>query len=349
MSDRSWRELFSQKGGRALCSKRVLVFRRRGSELFAVSGFNSRSCASIDLYLPQTPRARAAKRLWGFLLGSRLGALLGREKITIENTEFSRFVGGPGLSSFPDFAVLSGNPGAAGRRFVFLVLPRGPEPCFVVKAGLGEASMDLIERECNLLEQISDLFPGVPAVRGIFRTDPALAFKTDWFAPPKPALGIEDIMPLLRQWIWTGERARWGDLEVLPRGFLPVTDTAKTFHPVLFHGDLAPWNIRTNGDAWVAVDWEKGWVKGPPLWDLLHFVTMPALLVHKESPKKIRARIDNLLGDPIVGSYLSECGCLSDARMLVRGYFAYLAKTFRPTDGVEKTEELRLMAEAAYL
>src|SRR5690606_25810285 len=66
------------------------------------------------------------------------------------------------------------------------------------------------------------------------------------------------------------------------------------FHPVIYHGDFAPWNIKVSrGDgSWTALDWERGELLGFPCWDWFHFHIQAWILVHRFDSGKLITNIE---------------------------------------------------------
>jgi glycosyltransferase involved in cell wall biosynthesis len=85
------------------------------------------------------------------------------------------------------------------------------------------------------------------------------------------------------------------------------------------HGDLAPWNLMSDGTTTYVLDWESARYSRAPLWDLSHFVIQQAALVRAYSPDQA---IEMLCGPGSVGvEHLRQLGeDESDARSFVRAY-----------------------------
>ena len=68
---------------------------------------------------------------------------------------------------------------------------------------------------------------------------------------------------------------------------------------VLVHGDFAPWNIKQQPNAQLAViDWEDAELEGLPLWDLCHFYFMQAYLFGESE------QLETFISSSLINSYL---------------------------------------------
>ena len=98
---------------------------------------------------------------------------------------FSKTAGLP-AGDFPLFAVLRGNPHAAGRREVFLLFDADEQPVAVIKAGHGDAARRLITHEETLLKSLPPRVAGAPRVRSGFSSPQAAAFAMDFLPGESP-------------------------------------------------------------------------------------------------------------------------------------------------------------------
>lgn len=106
-------------------------------------------------------------------------------------------------------------------------------------------------------------------------------------------------------------------------------------HPVLWHGDLAPWNIRLNPRTGrcVVLDWERGQLTGVPGWDWFHYEIQTGILARKLSPEKLRTRLERLLASNSFTAYAQRCGIENQTRRLVLAYLLYCAEVLKPSEG----------------
>jgi hypothetical protein len=256
-----------------------------------------------------------------------------------------------GTKALPPLAILNGNPRVAGRRFVILIFGADARPVAIVKAGMGEAAAALIRREAAFLKSLPPRKPGIPAIRAGCVSSAVAAFAMD-FVPGDCPRDASRISELLTGWVdqermtAIGELPQWRELERAWSGaaqFVALQKelTAKKIHPVISHGDLAPWNIKVAADnSWVVLDWERGEPHGIPAWDCFHFLIQPLLLVQRRPAGAIVARLEVLLGSAEFRAYANASGITGVERPLLVGYLAYMQRVIRPSEGLAATGEL---------
>jgi hypothetical protein len=66
--------------------------------------------------------------------------------------------------------------------------------------------------------------------------------------------------------------------------------------PALVHGDFAPWNLVPRRCGVAAYDWEDALEEGAPFWDLWHFATQSAALLHRWSQRELVQAATHLRG-----------------------------------------------------
>lgn len=337
----SWEALLAGRDGEELITHSFYLLKRQGHELLAVPAGRPTSGDVLALYLPQTPKARWAKTIFRITLSGPLAVLLPSRQLHVQRTEFTDFLCSLNGGRVPDFTVLSGNPAEPGRRFLFGLLD-GKGHCYrVVKCAADPVGRELIDHEAAVLSSIGERLPGIPELRTTLSTRGCSAFAMDFFAVPDHPPSRQDRIGLVRQWIQPGPAVSLDKL--LP--WRAIADSGMDgstvmFRPVIFHGDFAPWNIRGNGNGWVVVDWEKACVHGPPLWDLLHYEIQTAILVDRSEPEAILHRLDGILADEDICSYLQECGCPDAGRLLADGYLKHADKHFPPIRGRDTLDRL---------
>lgn len=311
---------------------------------------------ALDLFQAQTLKARSAKHLMKLAL--RCGWFPCAESVTVARTGtqpwetfLHQLAGG---IDFPMLASLAGNPAVDGRRLVFLVFDSQNQPRWVVKVGSGERSVRLIDKEISILKSLPPGTPSVPIVRGELSQIGCRAFAMDFFPGTAPRVQ-SNATPgsVLNQWI---ERHRETPLESLPalqqlavlsrqeawfdswwRRIAPVN-----VHPVIMHGDFAPWNIRVKPSSvdWTVVDWERGDLTGVPTWDWFHFVIQPEILVRRRSTAAVVERVDRLLNSDEFIKYAQATKSRGYERDLLLAYLAHAVHVIRPAEGLAATQQL---------
>ena len=286
-------------------------------------------------------------------VGLRLG--LKKNSLTISTTDaFAAFLRAasrvkPGESF--NFAVLAGNPSAPGRRHVFLLFNSASEPVAVVKAGTTSEARKLIGHERHLLSTFNLRLEGVPRLRSELNTENWSAFATDFIEGDAPredsnaALG-----KIFSSWVneksfvsvgdtlaWKRLRSSYGD------GGLPDFISSLTTYrvkPVLFHGDFAPWNVKVSNGRWTVLDWERGEDVGIPLWDWMHFVVQPSVLVRRDSTDATVARLRALFAAPEFINYSKHCQVAGAEWRFAFAYVEYCIRVTQQTEGLPLLEKL---------
>ena len=94
------------------------------------------------------------------------------------------------------------------------------------------------------------------------------------------------------------------------------------------------------------VDWERAELTGPPLWDWLHFIIQPAILVEQAAPEAIVRRLRELFQLPLFVEYAAQARIQGLEWPLVHAYLHYCLHVVRQTEGLDG---VRALAESAPL
>jgi hypothetical protein len=159
------------------------------------------AAASLSLHSTRAGKARLLKSVLREAL--RLGFPLPLEhaEVPIDPSAcFSRFLTHEARTrSFPQLAVLAGNPRRLGRRFVLLLFGEHGRPACVVKAGVGSAAMELVEWERAFLGSAPSPVDWMPRVFAQFRDDGACAFSMEFVEGDMPGVVAEGIVDTTRE------------------------------------------------------------------------------------------------------------------------------------------------------
>lgn len=327
-----WRELF-EPGGTEM---QMRIFKKNAVPLLIVPRERRLAARALCLYPAQTRKARLAK----FVLRAALafGAPVPSEAAVLKihaRDPLIQFLAGLAHCKEPRFAILAGNPRAAGRRFVVLVFGKNDEPVAVVKAGVGDAARRLIAREKSFLESVHAPTPGVPRVRSACSADRLDAIAFD-FIPGEPPCDVRGLAPLLGSWVRNEQGMPLGGISLirqLPAEIAgPLAGHLVT--PVIYHGDLAPWNVKVSqSGAWTALDWERGELSGVPGWDWFHFVIQPAVLVARRNSRELCGMVEALFADAAFKSYAGKTGIAGIVRPLFIAYLVHCIEIVQQTEG----------------
>lgn len=355
-----WQRIFAPPSNATTTTERFFLLRKNNHPWLLLPGAGMSASRGLDLYPAQTAKARLAKTV--LRLALRCGWFPRAELMTIPRTrtnEFEAFLQRlSGGLEFPKFASLAGNPAAAGQRLIFLIFNRQQQPQWVVKAGVGGTSAALIERESCVLQALPATLAGLPRWRGDLAQDELRAFAMDYHPGSAPRPNAEaELSALLNQWVDPARKMALLELPALQA--LASVGAAAWFaswqkqvaaaqvHPVVMHGDLAPWNIKVAPDtgAWTVLDWERGERTGVPGWDWFHFVLQPEILVNRRPAPVVARRAHALLKSPAFQAYARVTGIAGIETAVLTAYLAHAVEIIRPAEGRDVTrqvwEELR--------
>jgi hypothetical protein len=362
----SWTDLFASNTPPD-CTLELRAIKKSGRSFLFVPKSPLLAAHSLSLYPAQTKLAKLAKSLLRTAIQTGLPLALEKTSLAVSsNDAFPRFLAGlvDGQSGpLPALAILAGNNRTAGCRFLILLFNERGQPAFVVKAGLGDSARQLIRHETSFLHSAPPRTPGLPLLRASLDTGLISAFALDFVAgdSPKteawPALG-----ELLSAWVNQEKRIQlrdapaWQAIEPLGSTdplFLQLSRKLGdfSFHPVIFHGDLAPWNIKapSHGVVWNILDWERGDLIGIPGWDWFHYVVQSGILVHKQTPEQLLQKIEELFASSPFHRYADLSGIKGFERLLVIAYLFHLTKLIRPSEGLQTNQSLLTLLSQRWL
>jgi hypothetical protein len=353
----TWEQLFTPPEGRGAGVPLEMLLLRKGGQPFLLLPQSSRlRTLALDLYAPQSTVARSMK--WGFGVASRVGSTIGLVKQAVfvrQDDPLIQFLAEVAGKQQPQFAMLMGNPNTTGQRFILLIFDSDEKPVAVVKAGAGTASRDLIDHEIKILRNAPNELQGMPKLRRVLVNDQVSAFAMDFFPGASPrADDPSAIHKLLSAWVHPTRTTPVVDLAIWNRLFSdgasklsPRTRElgSKTLCTVLQHGDFAPWNIRVHEGKWTVLDWERGEMNGMPVWDWLHFVIQPAVLVKRESSERILVRVKELRENPLFVQYAEQTRTRDLIWSLTSAYLDYCIHVTKQTEGLDLIKKTaRLLA-----
>jgi hypothetical protein len=330
---------------------RLIVLAKSGEPFLFLPSAPHLAEQALALYPAQTKSARAAKTVIRWLLKCRVPLPRAALPVSKENplTEFVTRIAG--TSEFPSIGILSGNPRAEGRRFIVLAFGENGTPVAVVKVGTTAKACKLIAAEENFLTSFPAHIRGIPAIRASFKDEKTHALAMDFIGGESPAeADDEKIGELLGSWIHAGEIAQIDDLASWSRLVAAIGDNAlierlnlahAKIHPVIFHGDFAPWNVKVSHGEWMALDWERGKLSGLPAWDWLHFAIQREILVGRKRATDVAETIEALLGSAPFHGYAERTRISHITRELTLAYLLNCEHVFQQTEGLETVRALR--------
>ena len=350
----TWLSLLGCDGGSTRVDHRDFrMLRRQGEELIYIPNNRSLFLKSLELYQPQTKKARLAIAAVRLCLVAGLAPVLPRIMAPIgrESTlaKFMTKLGGTG--ALPDFAVLAGNPRTEGRRFVLLAFDAQGQETFVVKAAFEPAGCSLVENEARFLQAHGGRVRHIPQLLDAKLQIPVAALALPFQPGKSPQADDTGIAGnVLGAWFSGDEQVdiasfpQWKRFVagggVFPQELRPKLESVRV-KPVIFHGDFAPWNLRVDSNNRLMVlDWERGEDQGIPGWDWFHYVVQPSILVRKEKAEETYRRIVQLLKTPEFIDYARHARFDKSGLLLFAGYLGYVARSGQ-SEGQQALVELR--------
>jgi glycosyltransferase involved in cell wall biosynthesis len=347
----SWSNLFHGEPGSPEIKRHFRVIRRGGNPFLYLPTGARASSRSVQIYAAQTLLARTAQTALRLALRSGLPLPLGRETVALPahsplSNFFAQLTAG---RDWPEFAVLCGNPKSSGQRHIFVLLDADQQPSIVIKAGQSPRARQLVSLETRFLQSLPVNTAAVPPLRGSIDTAQVTAFATEFRRgdPPRSS-DTAEMERILTAWIHPAvdiplqEIPAWQRLQLTPHPFLqrmPGEHLREPIKPVLFHGDFAPWNMRSWEGRWTVLDWERGETQGVPGWDWFHYLIQTSILVKKDSPQQTFKRLRELISSAPFTRYAQATGLQDRAGLVLAGYLVH-ARNLHQTEGSEKIEAL---------
>ena len=310
----------------------------------------------LSLYPAQSFFGRSTKRLLSAC--AKFGIPLPLQPLDIKVTHdrgFAQFLcelEGVG-NSLPEFAILAGNPKVKGRRYIVLTFTNTGKASHAVKVGLGPDAKALVAKEAEFLSAMVGKRVGIPELKGRFSSDSIEAFALDFFSGEMDEILSRELGEMLERWI---DQRMLMSLEGLPDwrkldeacasrpSWAALTQTARTrvVRPVVSHGDLAPWNVRTStlDGSPVFLDWEHGELLGVPCWDWFHYVVQSSVLIHHHSAKDTMNELEELITSDAFEDYARETRVDGIEFILLLGYLVHAVVLQPQTEGTAEIREL---------
>lgn len=346
----SWPFCFAGQGNAKPHAFRVLS--RTGHKFFCIPDNRHEGTAILDAYQPQ----RSIPKLFMRLLRrtTRWGGLLLLQKTAVsldESSPFAEFLReASGMDVLPRFAVLQGNPHAKGSRVVFFVMGHKTLPVCAVKAGWTDEARFLVKREASLLSQIGGRNDSIPRCTATFEHGRLSAFSMSYANGSSPKdHDMRGVAATLGSWIQDGKSISLENIPTWERCLEGLDATilyqllslsSHKVTPVIFHGDFAPWNIRSSEDSkWCVIDWERGEHVGVPGWDWFHYVIQSSTLIRRDNPSKVIRRVNEVIASSEFEGYAIRTNIRGHEYAILCSYLAY-ALNLRQTEGFETLDAL---------
>jgi hypothetical protein len=321
------------------------VLQRRGHDFLLLPESASSAAQTLALYPAQTLPARLARRVSRSWLRWHLPVPFRRVALEISERAplFAFLARQAGANPFT-FGLLCGNPQNPAQRFILLVLDAHGRIVAVVKAAAAEPGRALIRREADFLEACSGR-KGLPRLLDRLSGEEVEAFALEFVPGNSPAANdVAGLSRILRAWIDAqqsvplAEIPSWQSVASDPT---LSTMRGRYVRPVIFHGDLAPWNIRVSQGEWTVLDWERGERIGVPTWDWFHFELQHAILVRRLPAEALLAFAEEILNRPEFVRYAKMTEVSGCQRLLLHAYLGYAVEVLKQTEGMESLRKLR--------
>lgn len=359
-----WRELLAMGGGEETSALRLRMrlLRKGGRPFLIVPSKGRAASAGLELYPAQRGVARLARAALRAIFRCRIFIKTSGVSVRFSaNSLLGRFLiqtSGYAGNDAPLFCMLAGNPNAAGQRFIVLLMDDSGAPQKVVKAGMGEQALKLLEQEIAFLEQWGGQEPGVPRLLGKLSGQPVGAFALAYYPPLASRILSEgQIGAILTPWLRSGplvsllELPQWRRMESA-FGYHPSLAMLqqrwkdRRVRPALYHGDFATWNVRAGAEGLVVLDWERGEPAGPPAWDWFHYWVQHGLLVRRAPAQELLKDLRACWSGLDFASYAQQAGIAGFETELLLAYLLYIQRIIAPAEGKEGLRKLQDLVEA---
>ncbi len=348
-----WPELFPPVEAGSEHWLRMRVLRKQGRPFLVLPDSAPHAAFGLKLYPAQRWQARWSVKLLRAMFQARLPVCSRVSLCLDKNDPLLRFMEDKAGGTSPQFAVLAGNPAAAGRRFIVMFWLVGTSTPVILKVGLNSGvARELIAQEENFLRQLPAAIPGVPRVMDSFRSERLCGFTLPFVPGEPPATLTPTVVQLLQGWLMPDRLiparavATWQKLAAAcanVTGWSAVADRmeATPFATTVMHGDFVPWNVRLQGTERAQVlDWERGEFPGVPAWDWFHFELQSAILVRRERGGALVQRCENFLRAENFRAYAAAAGLAGRERECLLAYLFHVVHRLKPTEGYDANREL---------
>jgi hypothetical protein len=348
-----WRDLFG--GGEPRPTpRRVRILHKAGQPFLVLPTQPELAATALGLYPGQRWQARRLRDVLTLLLRARLPAPGTVTELPVAPAApLPEFLAALAGQPQPPFAVLAGNPGDAGRRFIVLVWQPDGAVAAVVKVGATAAARELIQQEAGFLQRLPASVPGIPRLLRSFQAGPLAGFALPYVPGRSPAGLTAGVVQLLRGWLQPERRVKATEIGTWQRlktaggddpAWRRVAECveAQPFAAAVTHGDFTPWNLRgtdPRARAW-ALDWERGEAPGMPAWDWFHFVIQPAILVQRQRGAALVQVCERLLRGEEFRAYAAAAGLAGRERAMLLAYLHHVIYQVRPGQGLTQNREL---------
>jgi hypothetical protein len=354
-SQNFWEELFVPAGNeRSSTVIEMRLLRKNGRPLLLLPKQTAAAAATFELYPAQTAKARLARA--GLQLLARFGLGPG-EKVSVRispEDKFAQFIrarANVDSSLIPTFGVLAGNPATPGQRFLVLAFDGDERPVSAIKTGASAAARELMHNEIRFLQSAPPKMPGLPRVQATIESENLSALALDYYAGASPrGNDAHELGQLLSSWIDSSTRLQvkeipvWQTLErTLSSGEIGGLERIRgaSVHPVVQHGDFAPWNIKVSANGtWTVLDWERGQLQGIPGWDWFHYQLQNAILVGGQTGQELVNAAEEVVQAEAFQDYAGKTEIKGFERMLLRAYLLHIIHVVKPAEGLSQAREL---------
>ncbi|MEO8350354.1 MAG: hypothetical protein ABI680_01405 [Chthoniobacteraceae bacterium] len=340
--------------GAPVTEKRPLrLFRRAGEPLLLLPLDPFLARQGLSLYPAQSTKARLARALAELCLRFARWPVGGSVNVEVSaSAPLPAFLAKLHGGTLPPLAALLGNPRAPGRRIVFLTFDNAGCPRFVAKAGASVEAIVRLAAEAEILGQLPATVSGFPKLHGQLHEESVAALAFEFVPGRTPRRKDDAQMPsLLEAWISMDGPVACGTLPAWQRLMqAPKLDPAahqtlavlasRKVCSAIHHGDFAPWNVKIDGDRWIALDWERGELAGPPTWDWLHYVIQRAVLVDRSTPTKIARELEALFASPAFALYTERAQCAGLEWTLAAAYLWHACEVVGQSEGLDSVRAL---------
>jgi hypothetical protein len=281
--------------GAVVASQRCYCLKRNGHLLLALPKDRDLARVSLELYQPQSIRAKVAITIVRLLVSLNLHIWMPHIDIKAANES----VFGKLLSGGCQLGFLLGNPDGSSRKVI--VAQRDAGSYEVSKVGVGSAAKLSVNHEEKFVRSLREVYTGVPHILESSNTDAYSSYTTTYVSGRSPQHDDDPlVLGVLESWMRLSKPCNVSDTSIwaLMKKEAEATGTSEFIDVVkqleglvikqgLYHGDFAPWNIKiSSGDEVHVMDWEFASLDGFAAWDWIHYLLQRAILVEDQSEEE---------------------------------------------------------------
>lgn len=322
-----------QGEGKVLFLRRSYCIYKKSSLLLALPRDRNLALMTLALYQPQAWKAVCLAHCL------RLLTKIGAHRWVVPCRELTFRDGGP-LSELKPmdgaFGFMLGNPESNARRVI--MIRRTDDGITVDKVGFSREARETVTAEASVIRSLPVGIKGVLELKNHHSNDNWSYYSASMVEGRSPRKQDDDrVLSVLSQWMGYSETlplhesSHWQRVMgfVQSHGMERLVETLVSKEDLhvkigVYHGDLAPWNVKITSRGRVTVmDWEYGGIKGPAAWDWIHYLLQRASLVDHLSDAAALQVCRDWARTPKGKQFMIEAGWGDNVELCIGTYLIY--------------------------